>query len=35
MHLWIETHDILLFFVAVLYSYQMGYMVYVVLHDAR
>ncbi|MDO5549155.1 MAG: glycosyltransferase family 2 protein [Eubacteriales bacterium] len=35
MHFWINTHHLLLFAVAVLYSYQMGYMILVVLHDVR
>lgn len=33
MHLWIDTSGILLLIVGILYSYQMGYLVFVLLHD--
>ena len=33
MHFWLDTSSILLIIVGVLYSYQMGYIALVLLHD--
>lgn len=35
MHFWLDTSSVLLVIVGILYSYQMGYMVFVLLHDGH